>query len=68
MFEKLSKRPREILIVFRVTFVFPVQDHLYLRFISDRGSGLEIYWFGKPSLLLWNILSLTFPLPELNKV
>ena len=56
MFEKLSKRPREIVIVFRVTFVFPVQDHLYLRFISDRGSGLGIYWFGKPSLLLlWNI-------------
>jgi len=48
--KKLSKRPREIVIVFRITFVFPVQDHLYLRFISDRGSGLGIYWFGKPSL------------------
>ena len=52
MFEKLSKRPREIVIVFRVTFVFPVQDHLYLRFISDRGSGLGIYWFGKPSFII----------------
>ena len=65
MFEKSSKRPREIVNVFRVTFVFPVQDHLYLIFISDRGSGLGIYWFGKPSLLF---LSLNFPLPKLNKV
>ena len=40
LFEKLSKRPREIVIVFRVTFVFPVQDHLYLRFISDSGNIL----------------------------
>ena len=46
MSEKLSKCPHEFVNVFRITFVFPMQDQLSLY----KSSGMGIYWFGKPSL------------------